>query len=89
MSYLSRISRSKDEKEKANLERAAKQAKQQLDVDILSTEQKVEELTAKVEEAKGQVPFNANTIITLQRTLANAEEDLDNLQTLKAEEFGE
>jgi chromosome segregation ATPase len=87
MSYLSRISASKEEKEKGSFARAAKAAAQQLDVDILTIENRIADTENKVDEAKGQVPFNANTVITLQRTLKNLQEDLADLKSLKETEF--
>lgn len=87
MSYLSRITASKDQKDKAAFERAAKTAAQQLDVDILTVENRIAEAEDKAEQAKGQIPFNAQTVISLQRTLKNLQEDLADLKKLKTDEF--
>jgi len=87
MSYLNRISASKEERSAAANKRVAKEAEQQLSVDIMTTERRISETEGYIEEAKGQVPFNAGNIIKLQRQLAAYNEDLASLKELKETEF--
>lgn len=85
--YLDRISVNAEEKKKAELSRLAKHAAQQLDVDILATETKIDDTQDSLDIARSATPYNAGNIIRIQRTLADLKEDLEALKALKAEDF--
>ena len=88
MKYIERITQSKEQRGAAVNKRAAEAAEQQLNVDIFTVKGNITDLEQKIEDAKGQIPFNAGDIIKLSRTLKLAKEDLGDLEELQSNEFG-
>lgn len=65
-----------------------RQAKLQLQADILKTEQLISECEAKLKLAKQTYPFNSNSIIDTQLELEAYQEGLKRLKELETELFG-
>lgn len=65
-----------------------RQAKLQLQADILKTEQLISEVEAKLKLAKQTYPFNSERIIDGQLELEACQEGLKRLKKLETELFG-
>lgn len=65
-----------------------RQAKLQLQADILKTEQLISEVEAKLKLAKQTYPFNSERIIDGQLELEACQEGLKRLKELETELFG-
>ena len=78
---------STEEINKQQVEFNVRQAKLQLQADILSTEQLISEGEAKLKLAKQTYPFNSERIIDCQLKLEACQEGLKRLKELEIELF--
>ena len=79
---------STEELNKQQVEFNVRQAKLQLQADILKTEQLISEVEAKLKLAKQTYPFNSERIIDSQLELEAYQEGLKRLKELETELFG-
>ena len=79
---------STDEINNQQVEFNVRQAKLQLQADILKTEQSISEIGAKLKLAKQTYPFNSERIIDSQLELEAYQEGLKRLKELETELFG-
>lgn len=79
---------STDEINNQQVEFNVRQAKLQLQADILKTEQLISEVEAKLKLAKQTYPFNSERIIDGQLELEACQEGLKRLKKLETELFG-
>jgi len=79
---------STEEINKQQVEFNVRQAKLQLQADILKTEQLISEGEAKLKLAKQTYPFDSNRIIGSQLELEAYQEGLKRLKELETELFG-
>ena len=79
---------STDEINNQQVEFNVRQAKLQLQADILKTEQLISEGEAKLKLAKQTYPFNSERIIDSQLELEAYQEGLQRLKELETELFG-
>ena len=79
---------SPDEMDNQQVEFNVRQAKLQLQADILSTEKLISEEEAKLKLAKQTYPFNSEHIICVQLKLEACQEGLKRLKELETELFG-
>ena len=79
---------SPDEINTQQVEFNVRQAKLQLQADILQTEQLISEGEAKLKLAKQTYPFNSERIIDSQLELEACQEGLKRLKELETELFG-
>jgi hypothetical protein len=78
---------SPDEMDNQQVEFNVRQAKLQLQADILSTEKLISEGEAKLKLAKQTYPFNSEHIIDVQLKLEACQEGLKRLKELETELF--
>jgi outer membrane protein TolC len=87
LSYLERLQQSQEDKNsKAELRQAAN-AKLQLQSDILATEQSVADAEDRLEAAKSSIQFSAQSVVTAQIELEQAQDGLKRIKALEAELF--
>lgn len=85
--YADLIKRSKDQKEAASLELEAKKAALRVERAILDAGAQVEEAKAALTSATEANPFDIDAYIEAKRSVADAEEDLADLNALKNDLF--
>lgn len=80
---------SKDEKEekKAELALAVQQAALQVETDLLAAKGRLGEATRMYSKFVKSLPFNPANVINAKRAVADAEQDIKDLEAIKAELF--
>lgn len=85
--YAEKIAISKDAKEKKGLEMEAKNADLRLQKALLDAEATVELRKNEAEAAESAVPFDIDEVVEARRSVEDAEQDLADLQKIKADLF--
>ena len=80
---------SKDEKEekKAELALAVQRAALQVETDLLSAKTRLSQAQSMYSKALKSLPFNPALVINAKRSVADAEQDIKDLEAIKAELF--
>ena len=88
-SYLERITKGKEEKDKEAAIAAAQDAKIQVEADLMSAKREVSKAKSELNAAKNSIPFDSGDVLEAQRTLSEVEADVTALQSIKEELFGD
>jgi len=88
-SYLSRISKDKETKEKELLLETAQDAKVQIDADLNAAKKELRQAKKAYEAALASVPFDTDNAISAGRDVKSLEEDVAAIEALREELFGD
>jgi len=87
MKYQERISQSQDQKNVQELSFKVEEAQHQLAADELATKKSLVQSKAQLEAAKACVPFDTQSVISLQLKVESLEDGLKRISALKEELF--
>ncbi|CAM6001136.1 unnamed protein product [Sphagnum balticum] len=87
LSYASRLQQSPEEKDQKAQAFQVKRAQQQLESDILATEQSIAEAEEKLENAKSSSVYSSQAIIDAAHALKGYQQGLEELKAIKSELF--